>query len=125
MTPSTHRVLVVEDDAEIRESVLDALTDHGYEVLGATDGRDALEKLASLPSPPCVILLDLMMPVMDGRTFRREQLARPALSHIPVIVVSAHQAARASSEMGAAGFLAKPHGLDDLLAAVDRHCQPA
>lgn len=125
MKEATHRVLVVEDDAEIRESLVEVLSDSGYEVYGAADGQAALEKLGQLPSPPCLILLDLMMPVMDGRTFRREQLARPELSNIPVIVVSAHQAAIASSELGAAGHLAKPLGIDELLATVEKHCNRA
>jgi CheY-like chemotaxis protein len=117
-------VLVIEDDPEIRESLADVLSDAGYETVTAIHGRDALEKLESGIAHPKLILLDLMMPVMDGRVFRKEQLQRPALSKIPVIVLSAYQSAAASVELAAAGHLAKPLGLDDLLDLVRRHCEP-
>lgn len=119
-----HRVLVIEDDEEIRESLIDVLSDSGYEARGAIHGRDALQQLSNGPVRPCLILLDLMMPVMDGRGFRKEQMRNPALSDIPVVVISAYQAAAASQELGAAGHLAKPLGLDDLLEVVRRHCGP-
>ncbi len=69
----------------IRESIVEFLDDNGYEAVGASDGREALQKLgASSDAPPCLILLDLMMPVMDGRTFRERQLQLPELAAIPV-----------------------------------------
>jgi CheY-like chemotaxis protein len=115
------RVLVVEDDALIRESLIDALEEHGYQVTGAANGRDALDVLATPPRPD-VILLDLMMPVMDGRSFRDQQLRDPALAAIPVVVLSAaSDVLRAGAEMGAAGILRKPVTLRALLDELARH----
>jgi CheY-like chemotaxis protein len=64
---TAHRVLVVEDDLEIRESMMEILEEHGYEPVGAENGLEALDKLRSSGPLPCLILLDLMMPRMDGR----------------------------------------------------------
>jgi CheY-like chemotaxis protein len=82
------QVLVVEDDAPIREALCAVLRDDGYAVAEAGDGQEALEFLRTHPTPR-VILLDLMMPVMDGWTFLREQAADPALAGIPVVVITA------------------------------------
>ena len=108
----------------IRESIVECLDDNGYEAVGASDGREALQKLgASADAPPCLILLDLMMPVMDGRTFRERQLQSPQLAAIPVIIFSAYRdLATAASEMNAAGHLEKPLRLPDLLRKVRQHC---
>jgi CheY-like chemotaxis protein len=115
------RVLVVEDDALIRESLIEALEEHGYQVTGAANGRDALDVLATPPRPD-VILLDLMMPVMDGRSFRNQQLRDPALAAIPVVVLSAaSDVLRAGAEMRAAGVLRKPVTLRALLDELARH----
>src|SRR5262249_57482851 len=81
-------VLVVEDGAGARAGMEQLLRASGYEAVGAQDGQAALELLRSGVRPQ-VILLDLMMPVMDGWAFRREQLRDPSLAHIPVIVLSA------------------------------------
>jgi CheY-like chemotaxis protein len=118
------RVLVVEDDGLIRESLVEALEDHGYQVTGVANGRDALDVLATLPRPD-VILLDLMMPVMDGRSFRDHQLRDPALAAIPVLVLSAaSDVARAGAEMRAAGVLRKPVTRRALLEELRRHGGP-
>jgi CheY-like chemotaxis protein len=115
------RVLVVEDDGLIRESLIEALEDHGYQVTAAANGRDALDLLAAPPLPD-LILLDLMMPVMDGRAFREEQRRDPALAAIPVVVLSAaSDVVRAGAEMGVAGVLRKPVTLRVLLAELTRH----
>ena len=71
------RVLVVEDDLEIRESLMDVLEDAGFEAVGAGNGLEALDQLRGPGPQPCLIFLDLMMPRMDGRAFRQEQLAPP------------------------------------------------
>jgi CheY-like chemotaxis protein len=81
-------VLLVEDDAAIAEALEDMLRDEGLEVARAANGREALALLRR-GLRPSSILLDLMMPVMDGWDFRQEQLADPALKDIPVVVVSA------------------------------------
>src|ERR1022692_5028349 len=85
----TPPVLIVEDDEDIRESLQDFLQDHNYQTIGAVNGRDALKRLAASDLRPCAIILDLMMPVMDGRAFREEQLRSPALAEIPTILILA------------------------------------
>ena len=87
-----HSVLVVDDDLDIRSALIDVLEDHGFEAKGAINGRDALDKLqAAGEEKPCLIVLDLMMPVMDGRAFRETQLGKPALAGIPVLIISAYR----------------------------------
>ena len=113
-------VLVVEDDIDILRAVVQVLEDEGYAVRAAENGSVAL---AALREPgaarPCVILLDLMMPVMDGWAFRAEQLRDPAVSDIPVIVLTADgAAAQKIGLMHAAGALRKPVELLTLLDAI-------
>lgn len=113
-------VFVVEDDADTREMFCRFLEMEGYRVESAPDGKQALEQLSAGASP-CVILLDLMMPVMDGWQFRREQVQRAALSAIPVIVVSAAGRDRIA-QIDADAVLSKPVDLDELLACVTEYC---
>ena len=120
---SHRRVLVVDDDSDIREVILESLSDHGYRVEGAANGREALDMLANANDVPCLILLDLMMPVMDGAAFRDEQLKQANLAAIPVVVITAYRDQRAEVKaMGAAGLLHKPMDLSDLLKVVSTHC---
>ncbi len=117
-------VLLVEDDHNIREALLDALAAEGYRVHCAANGREALSALKSCT--PQLILLDLMMPVMDGWQFRSEQQRDPSLARIPVIVISAdHRLKDKVSALAVDAFLAKPFELDTLLATVDRYCGEA
>ena len=83
----------------IRDSIVEFLDDNGYQAVGASDGRDALDKLTASDPPPCLILLDLMMPIMDGRSFREQQLQTPQLASIPVVVFSAYRDV-AKTELG-------------------------
>jgi CheY-like chemotaxis protein len=124
LTGAGHRVFVVDDEEMIRESIVEFLDDNGYQAVGASDGRDALQKLgAASDGRPCLILLDLMMPGMDGRAFREHQLQSPELAAIPVIVFSAHRdVATAATEMNAAGHLEKPLRLPELLRKVRQYC---
>jgi CheY-like chemotaxis protein len=124
MTGGTvHPILVVEDDDIIRDTLLDFLDDNGYQAIGAEHGKDALNKLAGAARTPCLIVLDLMMPVMDGQVFRERQLEDPALSRIPVVVISAYKdLAPLIQSMKVDTYLAKPLKLGDLLAVVQRHC---
>jgi CheY-like chemotaxis protein len=122
-----HRVLVVEDDPDIREALIQILEDSGYRPSGAVDGQDALDKLDAAPRSggglPCLILLDLMMPVMDGRMFREEQLRRPALSAIPVVVLSAYRDLETHIQgLGAVGHFHKPFKISQLLDVLRVHC---
>jgi CheY-like chemotaxis protein len=114
-------ILVVEDDPDIRESVVEILEDEGHRVTSAGDGREALELLTSVSPPPDLILLDLMMPVMSGYQFREEQLKLPAFADIPVLVVTADVNARAKVEsLNAAGFVQKPLKIQPLLDLVEQ-----
>ena len=118
-------VLVVEDDETIRDTVVEFLDDEGYPAVGAIHGRDALAKLAALKTLPRLILLDLMMPVMDGRSFREQQLKEPTLAPIPVIVLSALvDSSNQAGQMNVAGHLKKPFSLEYLLALIHEHCGP-
>jgi CheY-like chemotaxis protein len=87
--------------------------------VGAVDGREALYKLHTASPPPVAVLLDLMMPVMDGLRFREEQLGDPEIKNIPVIVMTAHSRSPAPL-LQAAGFLHKPFASRDLLEMLER-----
>ena len=120
-----HQVLVVEDDVDIRECLMDFLADNGYEPVGAVHGQEALQKLGGADVRPCMILLDLMMPVMDGRTFREHQLQQPGLSQIPVVIVSAsREAEQTAKDLNTAGHLPKPLNLKTLLQILRNLCVP-
>jgi CheY-like chemotaxis protein len=117
------RVVVVEDDELIRDSLLEVLEDNGYEAIGASDGREALDKLAALDGPPCLIVLDLMMPGMDGREFRRLQLEDPNLKSIPVVVISAFRDLdEIAKELAPVGHFKKPLKLKEFLNIIQTHC---
>jgi DNA-binding response OmpR family regulator len=107
------RILVIDDDSDIREVVGEALQFAGYEVSTARDGREGLAQARSFR--PTLILLDLMMPGMSGWEFRAAQLRDAALSAIPVVVVSA---LGNDPDIQVHAVLAKPFRLDDLLARV-------
>jgi CheY-like chemotaxis protein len=116
------RVLVVDDDDEIRESMVEVLGELGHRAEGAPNGLKALE-LMRAPPMPCLVLLDLMMPVMDGRSFREAQLSDPTMKDVPVLVISAYRDLQESAKaMGVAGFLPKPVDLDVLLSVVSKYC---
>ena len=111
-------ILIVEDDAIAREAMALALTIAGYRVATARDGREALDYLHR-HGPVCLILLDLLMPGMDGAEFRREQRQDPALKAIPVILLSAADQVQAeTAALGAQGFVHKPVEPVSLLATV-------
>lgn len=109
-------VLIVEDDADTREMLGCFLELEGYEVECAANGKLALEQLEA-GSRARVILLDLMMPVMDGWQFRLEQARREKIADIPVIVLSAAGRDRIA-RIDANAYLSKPVDLDELLEAV-------
>jgi CheY-like chemotaxis protein len=122
MTRAPHPVLVVEDDADIRDAMVGILESAGYAVCAASHGADALAQLQA-GNRPCIILLDLMMPVMDGWTFGEEKEKDPSLAEIPVVVVSAvSQHDPRNARMRAVDHLSKPLNIDKLLATVERFC---
>jgi len=115
-------VLIVEDDNDTREMLGRFLELEGYTVETAENGKRALERLGSGVGA-CVILLDLMMPVMDGWQFRQEQIRDASLADIPVIVVSAAGRERLE-KIQADAYLSKPVDLDELLGCVTQFCRP-
>jgi CheY-like chemotaxis protein len=119
---SNPTVMVVEDDLDTREMLCRFLELEGYQVESASNGRQALDRLNG-GAQACVIVLDLMMPVMDGWQFRREQVRDTQLSQIPVIVVSAAGRDRID-RIDADDVLSKPVDLDELLACVSQYCRP-
>jgi CheY-like chemotaxis protein len=114
-------VLIVEDDTDARESLAALLEGEGYRVLEAQHGGEALEVLRQ--SPVCLILLDIFMPVMNGHAFMVEQSRDPAISSIPVVVMTADAAAaRAAVRRGVADAMTKPLDHDRLLEVIAHHC---
>jgi CheY-like chemotaxis protein len=119
---ATKHVFVVEDDRDIREAGVEVLEDEGYLVSAASDGREGLLLLRRATPKPDLILLDLMMPIMNGFQFREEQRKDPELAAIPVVVITADVNARAKAEsLGAAGFVQKPVKIQPLLDIIEQH----
>jgi CheY-like chemotaxis protein len=114
-------ILVVDDDDDIRETVALALTDDGYDVRLAVNGRDALDKLAAMSAgEPCLVLLDLTMPVMTGLEMLGVLLADGRVPGLPVIVVSSQ--AHEAHGLGARRLVRKPVTMDRLLTTVHEVC---
>lgn len=116
----SHRcsVLVVDDDADVRELLRVALQAEGYDVAAVGNGREALNHLRS-HADTCIILLDLMLPIMDGAHFRTAQLHDRSLAWIPMILMSgAPGADRRAHELGARRLVRKPLDLDDVRQAL-------
>ena len=120
MAAPTPRVLVVEDDNDLRDSICAVLQDAGYTSWPAENGEIALQRARA--ERPCVILLDLMMPVMNGWEFRSEQLRDPQLSSIPVIIMTADGRAGEKAKTLRADYLKKPITLQALLDLVEDYC---
>jgi CheY-like chemotaxis protein len=115
------RILIADDDPDVRESLRLLLELQGYSVDEARNGQEALVRLNA--APPCLIVLDLMMPVMDGWQFRRAQLQDPQFASVPVVVISAVPAhLQRTSELAAHRVFSKPFDYDALLAEVDIIC---
>jgi CheY-like chemotaxis protein len=122
MEKAIKKILIVEDDWDIRDVLTQVLEYEGYEVDAAGNGREAIEYLETHPRPG-LILLDLMMPVMDGWQFRAEQQRHAEWSTIPVVILSADgNAYQKAATIRAAGYLKKPVELETLLDTVSRHC---
>jgi CheY-like chemotaxis protein len=115
-------VFIVEDDLDTREMLARFLELEGFTVESAENGKQALERLGG-GGRVCVILLDLMMPVMDGWQFREAQVQDENLAKIPVIVVSAAGRDRIE-RIDADAYMAKPVDLDELLGRVTQFCHP-
>lgn len=115
-------VLVVEDDPEITTLLASVLGARGFRVVVAANGAEAIEQAQRSPARPAVIVLDVMMPVMDGLTFLAEQPGVPALADVPVIVVSATPPPAADLPASVVGVLTKPIKFASLIALVQQAC---
>lgn len=120
---SVPTLLVVDDDANIARALSNLLEDEGYRVVAAENGKRGLE-LVEAGLRPNAIILDLMMPVMDGWDFRAEQLKDPAIRETPVIVLTATGFSRRTirEQFGSVEYLAKPPSTDHLLNTLRRVC---
>jgi CheY-like chemotaxis protein len=123
--PNRHLLLVDDDDA-LRTALAEVLQDEQWDVATARNGQDALTQLrATLEAGeplPCAILLDLMMPVMDGFTFRAEQTRDERLAHLPVIVLTAGTIDDRVRRLGVKVTMRKPIDLESLFAALGELC---
>lgn len=116
-------ILAVDDDVGLTQLLRAILEGEGYAVRTAADGHEALAQINR--APPALILLDLMMPNMDGSAFLRHRLEHPSLLQIPVVVLSAkHDAAAAVAGLAVDHRLAKPYNLVELLDVVARYVPP-
>jgi CheY-like chemotaxis protein len=120
---SKQPVLLIEDDREIRSALSDLLAEDGYAVDTAENGQRALDYLGHSMYLPCLILLDVMMPVMDGYAFRAEQIKNPHWAKIPTVMITAdgHIQTKAQN-MGLKDYLPKPIDFDQLLDLTSRYC---
>jgi DNA-binding response OmpR family regulator len=117
-----HDVLVVEDERDIRDAISHLLGYQAFTVCSASDGRQAIARLRD-GYRPCLILLDLGMPGMDGVSFRREQRATAECADIPVVIVSGRDdGGEVAASLDASDFLKKPVRITTLLRTIERHC---
>jgi len=115
-------ILLTEDNSDTRDAITQVLAVEGYTVVTAVHGREALGHLQG-GLRPALILLDLMMPVMDGWEFQKAQLREPALAAIPVVLISAHdEVARAGDTLRAAGVVQKPLDIEEMLRTIEALC---
>lgn len=112
-------VLIVEDDESIRTALSEVLRDEGFEVFEAENGSEGLKILETIPRP-CLILLDFMMPVMNGQEFMQKKQHNDIIAGIPVVLVSAF--GDRSNSIGAVGFIKKPIEFDNLMRFLRRYC---
>ena len=114
------KVLIVDDDYSVLDAVRETLEDEGYEVSIAANGLEALKGLRE-GGRPCLILLDLMMPVMNGWEFRREQLSDSLLASIPTVIVTAY-VGPIPNGLGEAPKVRKPVNPEQLISLVETYC---
>lgn len=127
MTVSAPAILVVDDDDDVRAMLTDFLQGAGYNAVSAPDGEVALRLLEAEPARFQLVLLDLLMPLVDGYVFRRLQRANLAIADIPVITLSSKAIVRQRGlpdGIGPDNFMAKPADMEALLALVAFHCGP-
>ena len=122
--PHVHSVIIVEDSQDARESLALLLELNGHHVVSVSNGRDALDLIGSGKVRPCAIVLDLVMPTMDGLAFMQD-LQRSVHANTPVIVFTGHEGFRKEAlAKGCAAALLKPAKPEELLRLVGHHCPP-
>jgi CheY-like chemotaxis protein len=116
-------VLVVEDDHEIRQSLVDALQDDGHTVYSARNGQEGLDILRNTKPLPGLIILDVMMPVLNGFQFCTMKNLDPLIADIPIVFLSAdHQLAEKAKRAGVNGYIKKPIDLAELFKLTTTYC---
>ena len=122
--PKTNKtILLVEDDQDIRETLIELLEGEGYNVVYAENGQVGLDKLSKFTSLPNLILLDLMMPIKDGFQFCLEKDSNPKISHLPVVVMSADGHIRENQQrVDAHAYLRKPLDIYEIIDIVQKYC---
>jgi two-component system chemotaxis response regulator CheY len=119
-TKNCTTVLVVEDDDDIREVIIEILEAEGYSTLSARNGKEALDLLEQT-AKPCLVLLDMMMPIMNGRQFLDAIMKNSRLAPLPVLIVSA--IADKTNTEGSIGYLKKPIDINVVLDVVGQYCK--
>ncbi len=115
----TRKILIVDDDLDIRELLAELLESRGFDVATAGNGLEAIELLKSMTAPPSIILLDLMMPIMDGYAFLEERKKDDVLASIPVAIITAGHCVDRSQLGGAGTIVNKPIDPQKLVRAID------
>lgn len=116
-------ILIIEDDMDIRQSMSDIFEDLGYKVYTAANGQEGLNVLRKTEHPPGLIILDLMMPIMDGEGFRAEQVKDEALIKIPTVLLSADSRLPIrAKDIGFQEYVKKPIDLDHLISLAQKYC---
>ena len=116
-------VLIVDDDQGIRDALSELLEMEGYLVQVAPNGEEGLQRLRTMHPEPGLVLLDLMMPAVDGLEFRKRQMAENIRTHIPVVLMSADgQIEKKRMNSGITDYLRKPMDISQVMDIVERHC---
>lgn len=117
------KILLVEDDQDIRDTLIELLEGEGYEVFFAENGQVGLDRLTAGGVLPNLILLDLMMPIKDGFQFCAEKDANPKIAHLPVVVMSADGHVRENQQrVNALAYLKKPLDIYEIINTVEKYC---
>ncbi|HYD48579.1 MAG TPA: response regulator [Terriglobales bacterium] len=122
MAATWNPVLVIDDQPDLRTSLADFIRDHGYGVETAANGWEALQKLRA-GLRPCIIVMDLMMPEMNGFMFRTQQMLDPQLANIPVVAHSGvRELSRYAQLLEANAYIEKPAELEYVMSVIRKHC---
>lgn len=123
MKDSAKTILIIDDDQGIRDALSELLELEGYHVQTAVNGNDGLDNLRRMASPPALVLLDFMMPTMDGFQFRQKQIAENLHTGVPVVLMSADcHVGEKQVKGGMMDHLRKPMDISEVLEMVKKHC---